>query len=119
MEELPAVKTEKELAIQQIEATTQLANSVKTLADFVVGGGLQAVLNGYAKTQCVKDILGGLTAHSGRDGLDARTLSQNAIEIVEQVEKVFEKYSERLEGKNRDPEVKDAETDFKKWQSST
>jgi hypothetical protein len=114
LEEIPEVS--KDLATQQTQALTVLAQSVATIANFLQGGGLTQILNGYAKSQSVKDILGGLAAHDGRNALDARVLGQNAIEIVEQVEKVFDKYHERLQSKERrDPEIKDAEKDYAAW----
>lgn len=108
-----------EIAVKQTEALQTLAQAVQTISQFLSTGGLTAVLSGYARSQAVKDILGGLAAHDGRNALDARVLGQNAIEIVEQVEKVFDKYAERLAQANRDPEIKDAESDYLKWRSNT
>ena len=95
------------LAEMQTQSLGLLADSMSQLAQFVTNGGLVAALNGFAKTQAVKEILGGLAAHEGRRSLDARVLGQNAIEIVEAIEKVHDKYSERLQEKAlRDPEIK-------------
>lgn len=114
--EIASVVQKNEIEVKQTEALTTLAEGVKALATFVSGGGLQALLNGYAKSQAVKDILGGLAAHDGRNALDARVLGQNAIDIVHQIEAVFDKYAESLASKaERDPEVKDGENEFKKW----
>lgn len=85
-----------ELVLQQAQALTALASATKQISDFITGGGLSAVLSGYARSQAVKDILGGLAAHAGRSSLDARVLGQNALEITEAVEAVFKKYAERL-----------------------
>lgn len=110
--------SEKEIAVQQAQALTTLANSVQQIANFLSSGGLTSILNGYAKSQSVKDILGGLAAHDGRNALDARVLSQNAVEIVEQVEKVFDKYHERLKDKEpRDETIIDSEADYLKWKN--
>jgi len=106
-----------EIQVKQAESLALLATSVNSIANFLSAGGLSGLLSGYARSQAVKDILGGLATHAGRDALDARTLGQNAIEIVEQVEAVFKKYEERLKDTNRDPEIKDAETDYKKFTS--
>ncbi len=95
------------MAEKQAQSLQLLATSISQLAEFVTGGGLVAALNGFAKTQAVKEILGGLAAHEGRKSLDARVLTQNALEIVEAIEKVHDKYSERLQEKAlRDPEIK-------------
>ncbi|OQB10454.1 MAG: hypothetical protein BWY21_00375 [Parcubacteria group bacterium ADurb.Bin216] len=110
------VKEQHALQVRQTEALTTLAEGVKAIAEFLSGGGLNAVLSGYARSQAVQSILGGLATNSGRNALDARVLGQNAIEIVEQVEAVFGKYKERLEEREqRDPELKDGESDFNKW----
>jgi hypothetical protein len=104
-----------ELEVRQTEALASIGNALQEISKFITAGGLAELLSGYARSQSVKDILGGLAAHDGRNALDARVLGQNAIEIVEQVEKVFDKYQERLSEKGRDPEIKDAENDFNKW----
>lgn len=106
-----------EIQIKQAESLELLATSVNSIANFLSTGGLSSLLSGYARSQAVKDILGGLATHAGRHALDARTLDQNAVEIVEQVEAVFKKYEERLKDTNRDPELKDAESDYKKFTS--
>lgn len=113
------IQAEKhELEARQTEALATLAEATKSIAAFLTGGGLAQLLSGYARSQAVKDILGGLAAHDGRAALDARVLGQNAVEIVHQVEAVFEKYQERLKDPNRDPEIKDGERDFKEWQKT-
>lgn len=110
-------QTSNELQVKQTEALTVLAAGVQTIATFLTNGGLTSLLSGYARSQAVKDILGGLATHDGRNALDARVLGQNAVEIVHAVEAVFEKYQERLSSKEvRDPEVHDAEKDLKEWQ---
>lgn len=109
-------KGNRDLEAKQTEALTVLASATKQIADFVTGGGLTAVLSGYARTQAVKDILGGLATHDGRNSLDARVLGQNALEITEAVEAVFKKYAERLaEGKAepREPEIHSPVEEYK------
>lgn len=105
--ELPG-ESKHELTVRNIEALEDLADGVCAISNFICNGGLTQVLSGYARTQAVKDILGGLAAHDGRKALDARVLPQNALEIVEQVEAVFRKYTERAQESNRDPEIKRA-----------
>ena len=115
---LPVVLKERELALKEkeTEALTVLASSVNALASFVTQGGLTQVLSGYARSQAVKEILGGLAAHDGRDALDARVLKQNAVEIVSQVEAVFDKYKEKVMDKSpQDPDIHDGEATFKAW----
>lgn len=112
------VSEPRDLAVQEknAEALTLLAKGVNEIASFVTGGGLVQLLSGYARSQSVKDILGGLAAHSGRQALDARVLRQNALEIVTAIEKVFEAYEGKLKDKEvTDPEIKDAEADYLKW----
>ena len=105
--ELVATPAEEKFEVQlrKVEALEDLADGVCAISNFLCNGGLTKVLSGYARTQAVKDILGGLAAHDGRKALDARVLPQNALEIVEQVEAVFQKYTERLQEANRDPEI--------------
>jgi hypothetical protein len=122
--EIAEIRTENEKAIQiqQTKDLHTLASSVQSIANFLCDGSLTTVLSGYARSQAVKEILGGLAAHDGRNALDARVLGQNAIEIVSQVEKVFAKYQETIDAKNkgeqRDEEVKDGESAFKHWQNA-
>lgn len=115
--EIAIVAQKNEIEVQQTKALTSLAEGVNAIAAFLTRGGLTDVLSGYARSQAVKDILGGLAAHDGRNALDSRVLGQNAIEIVHQVEAVFEKYGERLKEKGkRDPELHDGEAEFKEFE---
>lgn len=117
-ENLPVVLKERELVLKEkeTEALTVLANSMNAIANFVTQGGLTQVLSGYARSQAVKEILGGLAAHDGREALDARVLKQNAVEIVQQVEAVFDKYKEKVMDKTpQDPDIHDGEAQFKAW----
>lgn len=103
------------LSISQAKALTSISNNFDHLVEFLTQGGLIAVLEGYSRSQGVNALLNGLLAAEGRKGLDAKNLKQNALEIVEALESVFDKYEEKLGSKlKRDPELKDAEKDFKK-----
>lgn len=105
-----------ELQVKEVEALATLASSVKEISTFLNGGGLATILSGYARSQAVKDILGGLAAHDGRKALDARVLEQNALDISKHVEAVFEKYAKILEAKGKqDPDLHDAENDYVRW----
>lgn len=106
-------KENRDLQAKQTEALTVLASATRQIADFLTGGGLNQLLSGYARSQAVKDILGGLAAHDGRNSLDARVLGQNALEITEAVEAVYKKYAERLAEKARDPEIHAPQEEYK------
>lgn len=96
-----------ELTVRQTEALVSLAEGVQALSKFVTQGGLQALVAANTKGQIIQAVLGGLAAHDGRNSLDARTIKQNSLEIVETIESVFNKLNERLKDRNRDPEIKE------------
>lgn len=109
----------KELQVKQADALCQIGQALAGISQFVNGGGLANLLSVHVRTQALQQMLGGLTQHAGRDGLDARTVEQNAVEIVAHVEAVFKKFQENLASKNKvDPDMHDAEKDFKKWTES-
>jgi hypothetical protein len=96
------------LQVRETQALETLAQATNALATFITGGGLTELLSGYARTQAVQAILGGLASHDGRNSLDARTMGQNALEIVTQIEKVFDKYHEKKNTtEERDPHIHD------------
>jgi hypothetical protein len=101
------------IQVSQAKSLEVLSRGISDIAAFLTSGGLSQLLSGYAKSQASTAILGGLASHDGRDALDARVLGQNALEVVEQVLKVHDKFHSRLSEEGRDPEVKDAEKDFK------
>jgi hypothetical protein len=112
--------TTQDLALERSErdsrALAALAESITSLTQFITTGGLANLLSGYARTNGVNGMLQGLAQHSGRGSLDARTIQQNATEIVTQVEAVFDKYAERtLDKKDRNPDIQNGEEDFKAW----
>ena len=107
--------TDNAVALRQAEALAVLSSAVSDIAAFLTKGGLVEVLSGYARSQAVKDILGGLAAHDGRQALNAQTMDQNALEIVHQVEKVFAKYQEKLTIPKGDPDLHNAEENFRQW----
>ena len=114
---LPDIKPHYEVkeALEQTKALASLAQAATQISNFLTNGGLANILSGYARSQAVKDILGGLATHDGRNALDARLLDQTALEIVTQVEKVFEKYKSKLEEKNTDLDLHNAENDYNTW----
>lgn len=105
---------ETDVQVKQTEALITLATGINTIANFLTSGGLTDLVSANAKSRIVSDILGGLAAHNGRNSLDAQTIKQNSLEIVETIEAVWSKYQERAKAKDRDPEIHDAEKDFKK-----
>lgn len=116
--EIEAIKVKNEIALQQTQALTSIAQSLSLLTNFLQNGGLTTLLQGYSKAQAVGGILQGLATHAGRNGLDARVLEQDAIEIVHKIEAVYKKYQERLEAETKgelDPDLHDAEDTFRKW----
>ena len=105
-----------EVQVRQTQALEVIGKSLSQITEFVSGGGLANLMSMHLRGQAVQQMLGGLTTHSGRDGLDARTIEQNALEIVSQVEAVFKKYQETLASKDKvDPDIHDGEDEFKKW----
>lgn len=101
---------ERDVAIKQVEALATLSKGVADIAAFLNQGGIQSLLTSYTKGQIASSILGGMAAKDGRNSLDARTIKQNALEITEVMEAVFNKVNERAkEREPRNPEIKDAE----------
>lgn len=105
-----------ELEVKQAEALSTLASSVKELSQFLTQGGLTTLLSSYSKSLSVNQMLGGLAANMGRKSLDAQTIKQNALEITECIEAVFEKYAERLGSKGRDKDIHDGEQQLKDFE---
>lgn len=100
-----------EIVVQQTKALQALADGIQSISRFLNNGGLTQVLSGYARSQSVQGILSGLAGNMGRSALDAKTIRQNALEITEVIEAVFDKYAERLASKaDRDPEIHDEQT---------
>lgn len=98
-------RTEVESLAVAAHALTALAQAVSALP-----AAMNQAVNLLVKGGGVNSILGGLAQHDGRKALDARTMKQNAIEIVEQMEQVFKKYNERMSSQElRSPDIVDAE----------
>lgn len=102
--EIPG-EAKHELEVRNVEALEDLADGVLAISNFLTQGGLTKVLSGYARTQSVQSILGGLARHGGRAALDGRTMKQNSLEIAELVDLVFKKCAERFKDTNRDPNI--------------
>lgn len=100
-------KHENSLQVKQTEALTQLAQGVTAIATFLNGEGLKQVIQTKMTGDIMASITGGLAAKEGRNSLDARTIKQNSLEIVELIQSMFTKMGERLKETNRDPELKE------------
>lgn len=113
--------TREELAdieIAKTQSLAKLADAVSDIACFLNNGGLSTLLQGYARANSINGILQGLAAHDGRNALDARVLSQNSLEIVEQIQRAYAKMHERVTEKEpRDPEIHDAQKGYDEWKS--
>ncbi len=108
-----------EIEARQTAAMEGISQSLTALASFVTKGGLVEVLSGYSRALGVGQAVQGLLQHSGRAGLDARTMKQDAVEIVHKIEQVFEKYNEvvkaKASGEIRDEDLQNAEDEYLKW----
>lgn len=102
-----AQQTESQVIIA--EAMTAIAQAISALPR-AIENAVQTLVKGNG----VNGILAGLAQHDGRKSLDARIMDQNALEIVEQLEKVFKKYNTRMRDLNRSDTLVDAEADYKK-----
>lgn len=100
---------------RKTEALVVQAQALKEIANFVTNGGLNEIAKGLALSNTAASLLNGLTAHDGRKGLDARTLTQNAKEIAEFALRVKDQFQEKLAKRPQDSEIHDSEADYKKW----
>jgi len=123
--DLPVLAEPKELLVvqeQQTKALEKIGQGITDIASFLNSGKLTQLMQSVSLANGANALLNGLTTNAGREGLDARTLSQNALEIAEAVLLVHNKFKERLEAlakqEPRDPEIKDSEDDYKKWKES-
>lgn len=95
------------LEVQQTQTLTQLAEGVTSIATFLNGGGLMQLVQLKMAGDIMASITGGLAAKDGRNALDARTIKQNSLEVVELIMTMFNKMGERLKDQARDPEIKE------------
>lgn len=95
------IQKERELAIQE-----KTAVALTQIASFLSGTTLPQVLQTIAVNGAAQSLLGGLTANAGRQGLDARTMKQNAIDIAYLIEQVFKKLSSHAQSRGG---IKDGE----------
>ncbi len=118
--DLETVKKTEILALeeQKTKALSVQAEALKDIAHFLTSGGLSSIAQGVALSNTAASLLNGLTAHDGRQGLDARTLEQNALEIATFALKVKDQFQEKLAKSNVDSEIHDGEADYKKWDKS-
>lgn len=80
---------------------------------------LSALIGGITRANGITGILQGLAAADGRKALDARVTKQNALEIYHVIESALEAAKDRLQEKTSgvelDPEVHDAEAEYKQF----
>lgn len=108
--ELSINSTDKEIAIANTQALAVAAKALNQISNFIACGGFSNLLQGYARSQSVTSILGGLAAHDGRNSLDARVLDQNALEMPYAIEKIFKQFAKHLSSQEREV-IKPAEED--------
>ncbi len=98
--------------------TVGITNAITTV---LKSPELTNLLEGMAKTKAVGGMMEALVQHGGRQGLDARTMNQNAIEMCHFAEMAFEQYRKTLKSKNEgvSDELVDAERDFRESEKET
>jgi hypothetical protein len=99
-------------------ALTNIGEGMKAIAHFLGGTTLPEVAESVAIMASVKQIFGGLAAHSGRNALDASLMKQNAIDTTHMITAAFDhlrKHTEELRNGERDSHIVDAEEDFKSF----
>lgn len=104
--------------IAQQQALTSISKSLEKISSFLESGGVEKLLQGYAKAQAVNALLGGLSAASSNGRVDARVHKQVAVEIPHLVAEVFkhcESHFGALAKGERSEEVVDGEKEFKEW----
>lgn len=113
-------------AEQQLVAVKEVGKALTTIATWLTSpDGLAKLLSQHVeattRTGAIKEILGGLAAHDGRNALDPRVMNQNAVEVFHHVEAMMDKMKEGLKekysDKPKDPNLHDAEDDYSKWKS--
>lgn len=99
------------------QALVNIGDGMRAIATFLGGATLPQVIESAALLGSLGQILGGLTSHAGRQGLDARVIQQDAIDSTHKVISLFDKLKETLEAKRNGEfrEQVNAEADFEKW----
>lgn len=91
---------------RQITALETQAKALESISTFLSGITLKEVLQHTAVHSAAAALLGGLTSKDGRQGLDARAMKQNAIDISYLLEAVLSKLSSHASSRK---EVQDGE----------
>lgn len=108
----------------QLIAIKEVGQALTTIATWLTSpDGLAKLMSQHveatARTGAIKEILGGLAAHDGRNALDARVVAQNAVDVFHHVEAMMDKMKEGLKEKHsdtpREAELHDGEADYVKW----
>lgn len=92
---------------RQLLALETQAKALESISTFLSGISLKEVLQHQAIHSAASQLLGGLTSKDGRQGLNAQTMKQNAIDIAYLVEAVLGKLSSHA--LSRSKEVHDGE----------
>lgn len=106
---------------ETVEALTKIGNSLEAISTFLAGQTLPQVLESHAIMGCLGQIMNGLTANAGRQGLDARTISQDAIDGSYRILSAFDHLRKTLEERKngeRSEEIVSAEEGFAEWKKS-
>lgn len=97
-------------------AVAEAARSITALCDKLAAMDLPAAITGLTKAHGLTSILSALV---GKNGIDARRLKQDSLEVATLVQMAVEMFQEKLAsggGSTKadvDPELHDAEKDFK------
>lgn len=106
---------------EAVTALVSIASSLESISTFLGGQTLPNVLKSYSIMQCIGQVLNGLTANGGREGLDARTIDQDATDATHRILKAFSHLEESIEARRNGEhsgEVLDAQAEFEKWKGS-
>ena len=120
---LPSTRTDTAPVVapaaeEQAKALTSISKSLSQLTNFITTGGLTELLAAQATHNAISGVMQGLAAHDGRQALDARVMAQNGLEIAKHIDAAVEtalRLKKEKEKGDHDPEIHDAEADFKKF----
>ncbi len=102
-QEQPLIRVSNVPTVQEREvvALETQANALAHIAQFLGGTTLPQVLQQIAVTNGMNGMLSGLVSADGRQGLDARTMKQNALEISTVIQETIKKVTSDLIKKTR------------------
>ena len=106
------------IPVEVVTSLATIADSLKSISTFLGGQTLPNVLESYSVMQCIGQALNGLLSSQGRNGLDARTIDQDAIDSTHRILKSFEHLKESIQARRsgeHSGEFVDAEQKFRDW----